>query len=75
MAAFNGRTDFETMASPPTKVISLVVKEIQKIRERRSSDSKIADHLLERDGLTKPQFLKIVLKKMALSLRDKDDIP
>ena len=60
----------------PKKVTSLVAREIQKLRrERRSSNSKIADHLLEIDVLGKPATPKTLLKKIALSLRDKGNIP
>ena len=46
----------EIMASPPTnvnthkKVTLSAAKEIQKVRERGSSDSEIVEHILEADG-------------------------
>ena len=43
-----------TNVTTPKKVTFPVVKKIQKIRERGSSNLEIVDHLLQRDGLTKP---------------------
>ena len=45
------------------RVTSPVAKEIQKPRERESSDSKMLDHLLETDGLTKPASPKDIVKE------------
>ena len=71
----------EIMASPPTnvnthkKVTLSVAKEIQKVRERGSSDSEIVEHILEADGQTKPATPKSSFKENSVNLRDKDDIP
>ena len=80
-------TDFEIIATPLANVnISkksniTIGQRDSKLRERGSSASEIVHHLLETNESkkpatpTKPAKLAIVLKKIALSLQDKVDIP
>ena len=71
MVVSNGMSDFEIKATLMAttnvknlkKVISLVAREIQKLRERVFSSLEIVDHLLERDGLTKPTTPKNSVKE------------
>ena len=39
---------------PPKKVTTPVAKEVQKLKERETSDSEIVEHLFKTDGLMKP---------------------
>ena len=60
MAASNGMSHLDIMAIPsinintPKKVTTPVAKEVQKLKERGTSDSEIVEHLFKTDGLMKP---------------------
>lgn len=86
MVVSNGMSDFEIKATLMAttnvknlkKVISLVAWEIQKLRERVFSSLEIVDHLLERDGLTKPTTPKNSVKenrvKFTRQVRSQDEL-